>query len=75
MRSVNNQAIDNSSEASPLDTSNATTPDPSQESQIQARAYHLYLQRGMEDGHALDDWLQAEQEIRQPLTLAMAKAA
>jgi hypothetical protein len=32
--------------------------------QIAARAYEIYEQRGREDGHALDDWLQAEQELR-----------
>ncbi len=30
---------------------------------IALRAYDLYLQRGGVDGHAEDDWLQAEQEI------------
>jgi hypothetical protein len=34
------------------------------EQQIQQRAYELYEQRGMTDGHELDDWLQAECEIR-----------
>lgn len=29
------------------------------------RAYELYLGRGGEHGHDLDDWLQAESEIRQ----------
>jgi hypothetical protein len=31
--------------------------------QIQLRAYELYEQRGREDGHDLEDWLQAETEI------------
>ena len=31
--------------------------------QIAERAYALYAQRGCEDGHALDDWLQAEREL------------
>ncbi len=31
--------------------------------QIARRAYELYLWRGREDGHDLDDWLQAEAEI------------
>jgi Protein of unknown function (DUF2934) len=31
---------------------------------IRARAYQLYEERGCEDGHDLDDWLQAEVEIR-----------
>ena len=31
---------------------------------IAARAYELYLARGGADGRDLDDWLQAEQELR-----------
>ena len=40
-------------------------PKPSNdaEERIRLRAYELYEQRGMIDGHALDDWLQAEGEI------------
>ncbi len=30
---------------------------------VAALAYGLYEQRGREDGHALDDWLEAEQRI------------
>jgi hypothetical protein len=30
---------------------------------IANRAYELFLARGSEHGHALDDWLQAEQEV------------
>lgn len=30
---------------------------------IEERAYCLYEQRNREDGHALEDWLQAEREI------------
>ena len=30
---------------------------------IRVRAYHFYEQRGCEDGHDLEDWLQAEAEI------------
>jgi len=33
------------------------------EHQIRLRAYYLFLQRGRVDGHALDDWLKAEEEI------------
>ena len=39
------------------------------QNQIALRAYELYLQRGGVDGHAEEDWLQAEREIfsnRQP---------
>jgi hypothetical protein len=34
------------------------------EERIRRRAYELYEQRGRFDGFALDDWLQAESEIR-----------
>jgi len=34
------------------------------EKQIQQRAYELYEQRGRTDGHDLEDWLQAEREIK-----------
>ncbi len=30
---------------------------------IRVRAYELYEQRGKEDGHDLDDWLRAEEEL------------
>lgn len=30
---------------------------------ISARAYELYVQRGSRDGHAQEDWLDAEREI------------
>ncbi len=31
--------------------------------QIRRRAHELYVARGEEDGHDLEDWLQAEAEI------------
>lgn len=31
--------------------------------EIEKRAYELYEARGYEEGHALEDWLQAEQEL------------
>ncbi len=41
-----------------------TIPDPAQlEEQIRLRAYELYEERGREDGHEVEDWLQAEGEI------------
>jgi P-type Cu2+ transporter len=38
---------------------------PELEERIRRRAYELYEQRGREDGHELDDWLQAESEVTQ----------
>jgi hypothetical protein len=33
------------------------------DSQIRQRAFELYQERGLEDGHEVDDWLRAEEEI------------
>jgi hypothetical protein len=40
--------------------------------QIRLRAYELYEQRGRQDGHELDDWLQAEGEVTQAKKKAVA---
>ena len=42
-------------------TQNQTTPELEQA--IRLRAYQLFEQRGREDGHDLDDWLQAQTEL------------
>jgi hypothetical protein len=34
------------------------------ESEIARRAFELYCDRGREDGHDVDDWLNAERELR-----------
>jgi hypothetical protein len=47
-------------------TAPATKPGKTAAGQsIQERAYQLYLSRGQEPGHELEDWLQAEREARQ----------
>jgi hypothetical protein len=33
--------------------------------EIQSRAYQIYMERGGVDGSDLEDWLQAERELRQ----------
>lgn len=35
------------------------------EDQIRRRAYELYEERRREDGHELEDWLRAEEEIKE----------
>ena len=42
------------------------------EHQIRLRAYELYEECGREDGHELDDWLRAEEEIREKKVTAAA---
>jgi hypothetical protein len=44
-------------------SSHADAPGPNPEEEIRRRAYELYEARGREDGHDLEDWLQAEAEI------------
>jgi Protein of unknown function (DUF2934) len=43
----------------------ATTEPQELEHQIRQRAYELYEARGGEDGHELEDWSRAEEEIRE----------
>jgi hypothetical protein len=50
------------SDPTPIDTGLRS---PELEEQICARAYELYEQRGKEEGHEIDDWLQAEAELRE----------
>jgi hypothetical protein len=40
--------------------------------QIRRRAFELYEERGRADGHDLADWLQAESEVTQGRSKAMA---
>lgn len=44
--------------------SGKANPPTNTEERIRRRAYELYEHRGRVDGFALDDWLQAESEIR-----------
>src|ERR1700674_3682136 len=41
---------------------------------IARRAYELFLERGQADGHALQDWLQAEHELRTTRPAAVPRA-
>lgn len=49
----------------PLKSTESTQSAVDVENRIRSRAYELYEQRGKEEGHALDDWLQAESEMKQ----------
>jgi hypothetical protein len=43
------------------------------EESIRRRAYELYVRRGNESGSELDDWLQAEDEVRRAEEEALDK--
>jgi len=36
--------------------------------EIERRAYEIYLERGSSHGRAMDDWLQAEQELKRDVS-------
>ena len=42
-----------------------TTNNSPTEDRIRIRAYQIYLQRGAQANHEMDDWLQAEYELMQ----------
>ncbi len=48
---------------SPNRTTNGTLGAIPLREEIEARAHEIYLARGSEPGHELDDWLQAEREV------------
>ena len=47
-------------------------PTPEIQEQVRRRAHEVYEQRGREEGHGLDDWLQAEAEVTQQRTKTAA---
>jgi len=51
-------------------TTSAETPNIEEE--IRKRAYELFEARGGEEGHELEDWLGAEEEIRRSRRNAVA---
>jgi hypothetical protein len=54
------------------DTGNA----PLERDAVSARAYALYVRRGMKPGRDLDDWLEAERQLRgEAVGAALAKAS
>ena len=38
--------------------------------EIELRAYEIYIQRGCEDGHDLEDWAEAERQLTSSSELA-----
>jgi len=50
----------------------APTEPKTLEDQVRRRAYELYEERGREDGHELEDWLRAEEEIQEMQALSAA---
>lgn len=45
----------------------STAPNPAD---VARRAFELYCERGYQDGHDVQDWLQAERELRRTASTA-----
>jgi hypothetical protein len=60
IRAAENQDMD----APAKTTQKRKLVEPAEEHAIRCRAFELYEERGRGDGHALDDWLNAEREIK-----------
>ena len=43
--------------------------------EIEKRAYQLFQERGCRDGHALEDWIDAEREPAKPESIELSKTA
>jgi hypothetical protein len=52
------QATSTQPETEEVPVGNSALPE-----EIRHRAYEIYLERGKQSGHDVDDWLQAEQEL------------
>jgi hypothetical protein len=57
-KAIAKPSTDSASALSPSSESSAQ-----REARIRTRAYELYEQHGFQDGHDLDNWLQAEREL------------
>ena len=56
---------------SPSLEANETSPEVT-DGDIARRAFELYCQRGRQDGHDVEHWLQAERDLRRPASSTAA---
>ena len=56
-------AIQKSPPAHPLSNGNGASSHALSHGDISQRAFFIYLARGCEDGHDIDDWLEAERDL------------
>ena len=63
-KSKQHQNAESQATVAPLaETANASAVDSPRLEEIRIRAYEIYMERGGQPGHDLEDWLQAEQEL------------
>jgi hypothetical protein len=63
-KSKEHQNVESQATSAPQGESVKTSAADSQRlEEIRIRAYEIYMERGWQPGHDLDDWLQAEREL------------
>lgn len=63
-RSRRNSTDNSSVTADPVNSADESRASGPAESDIARRAFERYCERGCEDGHHVEDWLEAERELR-----------
>ena len=58
------QTVERTASAGGRASKSVTQPANGIGADVARRAYDLYLARGCEHGHDVDDWIQAEREVR-----------
>ena len=61
-------------EGSYADAAELPAESPARDEEIRRRAYEIYLERGGQAGRDLDDWLQAEHELKTAGTMGSPAA-
>jgi hypothetical protein len=56
-------------QATSIQAGEVSVRNPARDEEIRRRAYRIYLERGEQPGRALDDWLQAERELKRGMLL------
>jgi len=64
MESIGMRRENKAPKASPVGAAENGAPSPGH-AEIGRRAYEVFLERGTVHGHDLDDWLQAEHELKE----------
>jgi Protein of unknown function (DUF2934) len=64
MSSKRNESAKPQAASTQADTPEASAGNLASHEDIRRRAYEIYLERGEQPGHDLDNWLQAERELQ-----------
>jgi hypothetical protein len=63
-KSDRNEITESQATSTKVRTEEASAGNAARDEKIRFRAYEIYLERGQQPGSELDDWLQAERELK-----------